>query len=628
MRSKFIYEDIRDILKPKSQKEIRAAFGEERIESEFPLYLEIFNETFPGEEFILYPTADADGKNVVIFYKFDSKYCTFKFKQSYFNIFPEIWVTPRVKKEEIKPLFMKGKSIQSKEELEEYVDDILQCEKEIDNYKKNDQRPNISDLIHIFSNFFDERVNAWVQAFRTQGHHLNEGIEDILRPKSKEDIERSFDELMKKGEKIYAPSRYFYIYKFKRGDDHVYYFMENGQHGFVEGNRPTKYIYSENKGNIYREHSAHYAKQELRSNSFAFTKGNPNKMAIPNDFEEAFNFILSHYLKKRKRLGLNEGIEDIFKPKSEKEINDSLEEIYDKIAMDLLNNFDFDDYQRAYHFVLQHSKKVKILIKKGYPISDIGFLLFYEHEPMEIVNEQNIRDILKPKSQEEIDIAISNVTWKHFLNKFEDTGDIMYLKLAIEKKNFLSQYVEFIKHNYRYYYNIFTPGNQPISDINIEGTTLIITIEIAEDLNDYYTWEKTNINQRFDIVAKLKWNIVDPGEINGTFTVTHKQIKGWKYTKNNISETQGLSKEHLIESLDEAIDFIYTIYFPYERSARYYVKKHLNEGIEDILRPKSEEEILSQLGDLNPDDFGQILKNRVPTRCKISLKEWSKYSSP
>jgi hypothetical protein len=102
-----------------------------------------------------------------------------------------------------------------------------------------------------------------------------------------------------------------------------------------------------------------------------------------------------------------EAIEDIFRPKSEKEINDLLEEIYDKIAVDLLANFDFNDYQEAYYYVLRHSKTIEILIKKGYPMSDIGFLLYFENEPKEIVNEA-MKDILKPKSEEEIEEALED----------------------------------------------------------------------------------------------------------------------------------------------------------------------------------------------------------------------------
>ena len=87
-----------------------------------------------------------------------------------------------------------------------------------------------------------------------------------------------------------------------------FYFIERGPR-FVEGGKPTTYIYTLDKGNVYRKHPDLYmgqGRQELRSNSFAFHKGNPNKMAIPNDFDKAYAFIMDHYMKKRKRAKMHE----------------------------------------------------------------------------------------------------------------------------------------------------------------------------------------------------------------------------------------------------------------------------------------------------------------------------------
>jgi len=98
-----------------------------------------------------------------------------------------------------------------------------------------------------------------------------------------------------------------YYFNIKQSPGNMYYFKEKGPK-YIEKNRPTTYIYSKNKGNVYRKHPNQYAQQELRSNSRAFNKGNPNKMAIPNDLIAAQNYILQHYFKRKERLkeSLNE----------------------------------------------------------------------------------------------------------------------------------------------------------------------------------------------------------------------------------------------------------------------------------------------------------------------------------
>jgi hypothetical protein len=92
----------------------------------------------------------------------------------------------------------------------------------------------------------------------------------------------------------------------KHTSDGMYYFTEKNnlvypsRANFVYYPTPAlnlRYTYSINKGNVYLKKPLNYASQELRSNSFAFTKGNPNKMAIPNDLTAAKDFILKHYLR-------------------------------------------------------------------------------------------------------------------------------------------------------------------------------------------------------------------------------------------------------------------------------------------------------------------------------------------
>lgn len=104
-------------------------------------------------------------------------------------------------------------------------------------------------------------------------------------------------ELIKLGNEI---DENFIIIKGVRRGTEVYDFIELGKEGFIK-DFPLRYIYSINKGNVYLEDKNNWSKQELRSNSHAFNKGNPNKMAVPNDVLGAGEFILNHYLKKRKR---------------------------------------------------------------------------------------------------------------------------------------------------------------------------------------------------------------------------------------------------------------------------------------------------------------------------------------
>ena len=72
-----------------------------------------------------------------------------------------------------------------------------------------------------------------------------------------------------------------------------------------------------------------------------------------------------------------EQIENILRPKSEEEINKSLEEVYDKIALELLEYEFDDDYVEAYEFVISHSDKVKELIRRGWPIDHIAYILYF-----------------------------------------------------------------------------------------------------------------------------------------------------------------------------------------------------------------------------------------------------------
>jgi hypothetical protein len=129
---------------------------------------------------------------------------------------------------------------------------------------------------------------------------------------------------------------YFIINK---TSDNIYYFIEKGPN-FVEKNKPTTYIYSVKKGNVYRKHPDLYAHQELRSNSYAFNKGNSNKMAIPNDLNAAKEFIINHYLKKLKK-SLNEKFTEDSDP------------VHD-MGIGFYHPKTFNSYKNANNYIIEH----------------------------------------------------------------------------------------------------------------------------------------------------------------------------------------------------------------------------------------------------------------------------------
>src|SRR4030065_696926 len=126
---------------------------------------------------------------------------------------------------------------------------------------------------------------------------INEGLADVLKPKPLKQVLKHYkvitdseiDKYLKRHGKIVeiSPevSEYFVVVEILHGGEYIYYFIENALRPFVRSTSPTKYIYTLKKGNVYREHRDNYAKQELRSDSSAYNKGDPNKMAHPNDLE-------------------------------------------------------------------------------------------------------------------------------------------------------------------------------------------------------------------------------------------------------------------------------------------------------------------------------------------------------
>ena len=120
---------------------------------------------------------------------------------------------------------------------------------------------------------------------------VKESLEDVFKPidqSKKEDIEKEIVQFYK-GEQIFIEGMEdFTIVKTIQRKKEMYYFIPNTWPAI-------KYIYGIEKGNIYMKRDDLYAIRELRSGSKAFNKGNPNKMAMPNDLYGAAEWIKERY---------------------------------------------------------------------------------------------------------------------------------------------------------------------------------------------------------------------------------------------------------------------------------------------------------------------------------------------
>lgn len=81
------------------------------------------------------------------------------------------------------------------------------------------------------------------------------------------------------------------VFKRARGGKTFFDFVENTPDA---GTTPQVYTYCLETGNITRGSGGLWARQEIRSGSKAFHKGNANRMAIPNDLKKAAAVISSH----------------------------------------------------------------------------------------------------------------------------------------------------------------------------------------------------------------------------------------------------------------------------------------------------------------------------------------------
>ena len=85
----------------------------------------------------------------------------------------------------------------------------------------------------------------------------------------------------------------FSVYSMEyRGELH-YYFVEKVAVKYK--NSHLVYDYNHKKGNMSYGCGAMWARHEMQSDSKAFNRGNPDRVAIPNDLEKATARVLQHY---------------------------------------------------------------------------------------------------------------------------------------------------------------------------------------------------------------------------------------------------------------------------------------------------------------------------------------------
>ena len=158
----------------------------------------------------------------------------------------------------------------------------------------------VSDIIRFDSPWDEEKMEGYIGEYvvdiknKTAGFYGEEEDyfftnvkrflgESVFKPKSGAEIEKIINDL--NGELVDIPGMEdFVVFKSIQRKKEMYYFI-------LIAYPNTKYIYGIDKGNIYMKRADLYAVRELRSGSYAFNKGKPNKMAMHNDLEGVAKWI-------------------------------------------------------------------------------------------------------------------------------------------------------------------------------------------------------------------------------------------------------------------------------------------------------------------------------------------------
>ena len=184
----------------------------------------------------------------------------------------------------------------------------------------------------------------------------------------------------------------------------------------------------------------------------------------------------------------NESIRDLMKPKSEEEIDDAFENVAEKVADILVDKYDYDDYLDAYEWAESHKEKIMEMIDDDteYDLDDIIYKILYGWEG---AIDESIRDLMKPKSEEEIKKAIDNYFLDHSyyqLDMKEDVLDAIKKELSIKRKS----------------YDIhMTPW-----DIELLKQYVINDFKFDYELNDFSSY-KNVINNTLDKLMR-KYNLI------------------------------------------------------------------------------------------------------------------------
>ena len=160
----------------------------------------------------------------------------------------------------------------------------------------------------------------WLDGKSIAENLLREVEEDSDKIKVKKS-QQQYNDYTKAGKKIKSTDVFDIYLREDNRLGKIYTFVET-QTKLPEGQQPMVYVYSLGKGNLSRGAGHLWARQELRSTSFAFHKDNPNKTAIPNDLKLALKIATNN---------LNN-----FRAKSKNNINEAL--VVNSVLKSAVNN--------------------------------------------------------------------------------------------------------------------------------------------------------------------------------------------------------------------------------------------------------------------------------------------------
>jgi hypothetical protein len=181
-----VFEDVGSVFKPKSYNQLRNL-----AQKEFPEYVEIFDEFFPGEKMHIW--FEGMGKPAVN-YKFDIGNMRFNFEISPYSRWvggrevegkPVISVT--IKEEGITPTYYDSTAVNSTKDIETFIKKWEEIDNNIQELKKN-KKVTIKDIENEFKKVADYGRAYKDLTRKYRRNKMHEDISDVLKPKSNSEI--------------------------------------------------------------------------------------------------------------------------------------------------------------------------------------------------------------------------------------------------------------------------------------------------------------------------------------------------------------------------------------------------------------------------------------------------------